>query len=336
MDRSRIQQRAQAGHGGRRLSRSAGLARARRRRSHADDGRDRRCTVTRAWMVDRSRPARSALRRHEHEHSAGDDRRPWVPGRVQQHDSELRDAPRAHAAAGARDLLLLRSVCGQGRRLSAGHAPVRRRSGAARHAAAGHADAVRGVPSAERRIAPRPDVRRRVRMDRAQQRLRGQRMEGRRAVECAHVDVDQARAKRARTACGCWCPTRSATSRRRSPPTIGPSPSAFPATSSRWISKPSCSCSREAGRSTGVAVEPVGALGVTAAAPAKGGQLQYVVRGKKWGRSRLTSTTQTAPRRRFITTSPSRPPTWWRTWAASSRRRPGTRTKAIRSSARRR
>ena len=39
---------------------------------------------------------------------------------------------------------------------------------------------------------------------------------------------------------------------------------------------------------TGYAVEPAGALGVTAAAVAKGGQLQYVVRGKKWGRSRLT------------------------------------------------
>jgi hypothetical protein len=39
---------------------------------------------------------------------------------------------------------------------------------------------------------------------------------------------------------------------------------------------------------SGYAVEPAGALGVTAAAPAKGGQLQYVVRGKQWGRSRLT------------------------------------------------
>jgi hypothetical protein len=40
---------------------------------------------------------------------------------------------------------------------------------------------------------------------------------------------------------------------------------------------------------TGYAVEPVGALAVTAAVPVKG-QTQYVVRGKKWGRSRLTIT----------------------------------------------
>jgi hypothetical protein len=37
-----------------------------------------------------------------------------------------------------------------------------------------------------------------------------------------------------------------------------------------------------------VSSEPVGALAITPAAPAKGGQLQYVVKGKTWGRSRLT------------------------------------------------
>ena len=63
-----------------------------------------------------------------------DDRRPRIPGRVQQHDSELRDQPRAHAAAGARDLLVLRSLRRPRRRLSASHAPVRRRPRARRRA----------------------------------------------------------------------------------------------------------------------------------------------------------------------------------------------------------
>ena len=39
-----------------------------------------------------------------------------------------------------------------------------------------------------------------------------------------------------------------------------------------------------------VLVEPAGAMIVTAAAAAKNGHLQYVVRGKKWGRARLTFT----------------------------------------------
>jgi Family of unknown function (DUF5695) len=51
-------------------------------------------------------------------------------------------------------------------------------------------------------------------------------------------------------------------------------------------------------RVAGVASEPVGALDVTPAGTAKGGQLKYLVRGRHWGRARLTiqyddSTTQT-------------------------------------------
>ena len=39
-----------------------------------------------------------------------------------------------------------------------------------------------------------------------------------------------------------------------------------------------------------VAVDPTGALTVTPAPPARSGQLQYVVKGVKWGRARLTLT----------------------------------------------
>jgi len=39
-----------------------------------------------------------------------------------------------------------------------------------------------------------------------------------------------------------------------------------------------------------VAAEPAGSLTATAAAPSKSGQLQYVVRGKQWGRARLVVT----------------------------------------------
>ncbi len=57
-----------------------------------------------------------------------------------------------------------------------------------------NAYAVRGVPSAERRLAAWPDVRRRIRMDDPQPGVRGERVEGRRSVESADVRDARARA----------------------------------------------------------------------------------------------------------------------------------------------
>ena len=80
----------------------------------------------------------------------------------------------------------------------------------------------------------------------------------------------------------------STTSSRRSRPMIVRSPSAFPATSCRWISTRSCFFAPGKRKVTRVDVEPAGALTVTPAPATKSGHLQYVVRGTKWGRSRLT------------------------------------------------
>jgi hypothetical protein len=81
---------------------------------------------------------------------------------------------------------------------------------------------------------------------------------------------------------------RSGTSRRRSPANDRPVAVGIPGYIVPMDS--GCEAVPAAGQAKGrnVAVAPVGALAVTARGAHKNGQLQYVLRGKKWGRSRLT------------------------------------------------
>ena len=132
-----------------------------RRRPWARGG-SHRCAARDSSLMDARpiRPPRPPLRFAEHEPGAGGYRRPRISGRVQQHDSELRDEPRAHVAAGARDLFVFRSVCRSRRGLFAGDAAFRRRPRAGRRAGSRDAHAVRGVSSVERRSLRRwADVR---------------------------------------------------------------------------------------------------------------------------------------------------------------------------------
>ena len=177
-------------------------------------------------------------------------------------------------------------------------------------------NAVRGISSAERRDAPRPDVRRRVRVDVAQQRLCGQRMERRRAVERADVgdaETGESRSYGLRLLVSDEIKNIEKTlAANDRPVAVGIPGYIVPMDlDAKLFLQPGSA------RSRALRVEPAGALRSRPRRPRRAASCSTSSAARSGAASRLTSTTTTARRRRFTTTSPSRRTDGSPTWAAS-------------------